>query len=251
MDRIAKFAAVTGLMVLVWVDAVPRVSGQAAPADAPHIGGGGVPQFAEERLAQGAREVAARKYVRRLRRCAGACVDSSPAPHTSRNLRAMAAAPVLEFDGAGNFVQGWGGEGQDYQWPQNEHGLHVDPKGFVWIVGNAIPQDGQILKFTKAGKFVMQIGRSGETGGNDTRFLKGASGLRVHPATNELFVSDGYGNSRVMVYDHRVGRVQTDVGRLRPEADRPAYRRDRPAPIADIADSIRHCRTAPAFQNGS
>ena len=120
-------------------------------------------------------------------------------------LRAMAAPPVLEFDGKGNFVQGWGGEGTAYQWPQNEHGLHVDQKGFVWIVGNAIPQDGQILKFTKAGAFVMQIGKSGETGGNDTRFLKGASGLRVHARTNELFVSDGYGNSRVMVYDTESG----------------------------------------------
>ena len=79
-------------------------------------------------------------------------------------------------------------------------------KGFVWIVGNAMPQDGQILKFTKAGKFVMQIGKSGQTGGNTTPFLLGASGLRVHPKRNELFVSDGYGNSRVMVFDSETAR---------------------------------------------
>jgi hypothetical protein len=40
-------------------------------------------------------------------------------PHTQR---AMAAPPVMEFDNAGNFIQGWGGEsGPGYQWPSNEH----------------------------------------------------------------------------------------------------------------------------------
>ena len=89
----------------------------------------------------------------------------------------MAAPPVMESDNAGNFIQGWGGEsGPGYQWPSNEHGITVDSKGFVWIVGNAdgksnnpanLPNDNQILKFTKAGKFVMAIG-NGQTGSNAT-----------------------------------------------------------------------------------
>src|SRR5690606_7726482 len=33
-----------------------------------------------------------------------------------------AAPPVLEFDAAGNFVQGWGGPGEGYEWPNTEHG---------------------------------------------------------------------------------------------------------------------------------
>ena len=52
----------------------------------------------------------------------------------------MAAPPVLEFDAAGNFIQGWGGSGQGYEWPATEHGLFVDHKGFVWIGGNGIPR---------------------------------------------------------------------------------------------------------------
>jgi hypothetical protein len=47
-----------------------------------------------------------------------------------------AAPPLLEFDAAGNFVQAWGGPGQGYEWPNSEHGVYVDPKGFVWIGGN-------------------------------------------------------------------------------------------------------------------
>ena len=53
------------------------------------------------------------------------------------------APPVMEFDNDGNFIRGWGGEsGPGYQWPTNEHGISVDSKGFVWIVGNAIGWEG-------------------------------------------------------------------------------------------------------------
>jgi hypothetical protein len=42
----------------------------------------------------------------------------------------------MEFDPAGVFVRGWGGPGQGYDWPKNEHGIYVDPQGNVWIAGN-------------------------------------------------------------------------------------------------------------------
>ena len=136
-----------------------------------------------------------------------------------------------------------------YEWPENEHGLHVDAKGFVWIVGNAMPQDGQILKFTKAGKFVMQIGKSGQTGGNATPFLLGASGLRVHPKRNELFVSDGYGNSRVMVFDSETGAFKRMWGAYgRKPIDPPAIAIGAPtSPTSQIpsgiAERLQHFKT--------
>src|ERR1700732_1441342 len=71
-----------------------------------------------------------------------------------------------------------------------------------------LPNDNQILKFTKDGKFVLAIGKSGQTGSNATEVLRGATGLRVYPETNELFVTDGYGNSRVMVYDADTGKFK-------------------------------------------
>jgi hypothetical protein len=211
MKPMAPIGIVMVVFALVWCDATFRIAGQTGPMGAPHIGEGGIPQFAEER---GWLKLPTKW---RLGNTSAVSVDAQGhvwvlhRPRTlPENLRAMAAPPVLEFDGAGNFVQGWGGsptggQAAGYEWPENEHGIHVDPKGFVWVVGNAMPQDGQIIKFTKAGKFVMQIGKSGQTGGNATQFLMGASGLRVHPKTNELFVSDGYGNSRVMVYDAETG----------------------------------------------
>jgi len=73
--------------------------------------------------------------------------------------KAKAAPPVLEFDASGRFIQGWGGAGTGYEWPGTEHGIYVDPKGYVWIGGSG-DNDHQLLKFTKSGKFVMQIGRA-------------------------------------------------------------------------------------------
>src|ERR1700690_424175 len=46
------------------------------------------------------------------------------------------APAVIEFDQAGNVVQAWGGPGQGYEWPDNEHGVFVDAKDNVWVRGN-------------------------------------------------------------------------------------------------------------------
>jgi DNA-binding beta-propeller fold protein YncE len=119
-----------------------------------------------------------------------------------------AAPPLLEFDPAGNFVQAWGGPAPGYEWPNSEHGVYVDPKGFVWIGGNGA-KDNHILKFTKAGKFVMQIGRAGQSKGNsDTQNLNQPADTFVYAKTNELFVADGYGNRRVIVFDADTGKFK-------------------------------------------
>ena len=63
--------------------------------------------------------------------------------HRPRTLKpedtAKAAPPVMVFDPAGNFVKGWGGAGSGYEWPEREHGIHIDHKGFVWLGGNNCP----------------------------------------------------------------------------------------------------------------
>ena len=143
--------------------------------------------------------------------------------HRPRTLKAgdaaMAAPPMIVFDNAGNFLKAWGGAGSGYEWPEREHGIHVDNKGFVWITGNNCPTNGlpglkkvaddQILKFTQDGKFVMQIGKSNQSKGNaDTQNVHRAADLMVFPKTNELFVADGYGNHRVVVFDADSGKFK-------------------------------------------
>jgi DNA-binding beta-propeller fold protein YncE len=116
-----------------------------------------------------------------------------------------AAPPVIEFDEQGSFVQAWGGPGQGFDWPEVEHGIYVDPRGNVWIGGNG-RTDHHLVKFTKQGRFIMQLGKKGASKGNaDTSNVKGAADTFVHTPTNELFVADGYGNRRVIVFDADTG----------------------------------------------
>src|SRR3954469_17979498 len=46
------------------------------------------------------------------------------------------APPVLEFSQDGTLLRSWGGPGEGYDWPTNEHGIQIDGQGFVWIAGN-------------------------------------------------------------------------------------------------------------------
>ncbi len=170
------------------------------------------------------------------------------------------APPILEFDQAGNLLASWGGPGPGYDWPDSNHGITIDYKGNVWIGGNgrgaqaaagrgrgrgADDEEGQIggvqpfndnmvLKFTQAGKFLMQIGKPGRSkGSNDIDNLRLPAKTFVDPKTNEVYVADGYGNHRVIVFDAETGKYKrhwgayghrpedVDLGRYDPNAPPP------------------------------
>src|SRR5687768_7034579 len=66
-----------------------------------------------------------------------------------------------------------------------------------------------ILKFTTAGKFVMQIGRRGQSKGNaDTENVHQATDVFVDTEANEVYAADGYGNKRVIVFDSETGKFK-------------------------------------------
>jgi hypothetical protein len=123
--------------------------------------------------------------------------------------RAKAAPPVLEFDADGTFLRAWGGPGAGFDWPDSEHGVYVDDKDNVWIGGSSPTStsltkrsDDMLLKFTKDGRFLKQIGGPDASRGNaDTRSVNKPADAFVHRKTNELYVADGYGNRRIAVFD--------------------------------------------------
>jgi DNA-binding beta-propeller fold protein YncE len=122
------------------------------------------------------------------------------------------APDVLEFDPEGNVVNSWGGPGQGYDWPTNNHGLSIDDKGNVWIGGND-DKDSHVLKFTRDGKFLLQIGKPGQKkGSNDKQNLWRPAKIFVEPAANEAYVADGYGNRRVVVFDADTGQYKRHWG---------------------------------------
>jgi DNA-binding beta-propeller fold protein YncE len=123
-----------------------------------------------------------------------------------------AAPPVIQFSPDGKVLKAWGGPGEGYQWPQNEHGILVDARGFIWIGANGA-EDGQILKFTADGKYVLQIGKQGpQTHSSDLTRLGRPAGFAYDAATDEIYVADGYHNQRVIVFDGMTGAYKRHWG---------------------------------------
>ena len=143
-----------------------------------------------------------------------------------------AAPPVLVFDEAGNLIRAWGGPGPGYEWPETEHGIFVDDNDFVWTAGSG-DKDSQILKFTLDGKFVLQIGKSGQSkGSNDTANLGSPADINVDLAAREVYAADGYRNRRVIVFDSETGAYKRHWGAYgKPPSDEktPTYDPAQPA----------------------
>ena len=122
------------------------------------------------------------------------------------------APPVLVYDQAGNLVKSWGGKGDGYDWPDSNHGITADSKGNVWIAGNG-EKDTQVLKFDAAGKFILQIGKHGvHNGSNDTQNFWKPTKIFEDPEANEVYISDGYGNRRIIVFDATTGAYKRHWG---------------------------------------
>jgi len=122
------------------------------------------------------------------------------------------APPVLEFDQAGNLIGHWGGPGEGYEWPESNHGITSDHRGNIWIGGNG-NTDTQILKFTRTGKFLLQIGKQGQHhGSNDVENFWRPAKIFPDPQANEIYVADGYGNRRVIVFDADTGKYKRHWG---------------------------------------
>lgn len=145
------------------------------------------------------------------------------------------APQVLEFDAAGNLVRHWGGPGEGFDWPQSTGGIAVDHKSNVWIAAAGPPEpaaarappptgaagaapaaprplDAHVLKFTRTGRFLLQIGRAGkiEGAGSQTTLDRPAA-VAIDPAMNEVYIADT-GNRRVVVFDADNGAYKRHWG---------------------------------------
>lgn len=120
------------------------------------------------------------------------------------------APSIIEFDLAGQVVQGFGGPdpknpkgkraAEGYEWPR-EHGVFVDYRGNVWT-GSDEPGSATVTKLTHDGKFIKQKGKFGQLNGDaDTENFGQPAGISVDPKTNEAYIADGYHNNRVIVID--------------------------------------------------
>jgi hypothetical protein len=147
------------------------------------------------------------------------------------------APQVLEYDAAGNLLGHWGGTGTGYEWPLAPQGIAIDSKGNVIIGGSQAghidgrpdpvgragrggaaaapppPQDAHVLKFSRMGQFVWQVGHPAKVEGSESRTtLNRPAGFDVDSAANEIYIADGLGNRRVLVVDAGTGAYKRHWG---------------------------------------
>jgi DNA-binding beta-propeller fold protein YncE len=106
---------------------------------------------------------------------------------------------VQVFNAAGERVRSWG-QGQF----REPHQVRIDSSGNVWLVDSGLHV---VRKYTTDGKLLLTLGTPGEPG-EDSTHLNRPTDVAVAPS-GDLFVSDGYGNNRIVQFDARGRFVRT------------------------------------------
>ena len=151
----------------------------------------------------------------------------SPEGVAGQPMKSKASPPVIEFDRKGNVVNSWGdpaivpttvppgpNDGQNAFLPNSVHGCFVDYQDNIWIGGNG---DGVVQKYSHDGHLLMQIGTKfvcdnppantcGNSGANPAAnksktLLNQPADIAVDPANGDVYIADGYGNHRIVVFD--------------------------------------------------
>lgn len=120
--------------------------------------------------------------------------------------------PIVEFDAAGNYLRAWGGpnhlprEDGRPQWHQNEETISIDDEGAIWVFGSNKAYDHAVQRFGPEGQLLLRIGKFGEAGGDTSRDRLGCPTDCYHDVQRrEVFISDGYVNHRVAVFNSDTG----------------------------------------------
>ena len=175
-----------------------------------------------------------------------------------------AAPSVLEFDTAGKLLRAWGGPADPgfiggkckaeagCIWARAASTEFISTRSDnVWLSGNSAAADrggspwatnkeggdGFVLKFDMDGNFKLRIGGtptrpdSNDTHGgvNGTPLLYQAADMVVDPATNRLYIADGYGDRRVLMVDADQRQIYWPFRRLWKQSRRRRSRHGRRA----------------------
>jgi sugar lactone lactonase YvrE len=103
--------------------------------------------------------------------------------------RGAKAEPIVVFDGKGKFLRGVG-KGMF----GNPHGMRFDAQGNLWVTDNG---DHQVMKFSPQDKLLFTLGVKGKPG-TDAKTFNRPTDIAFGPKGDAVYISDGYGNSRVV-----------------------------------------------------
>ena len=101
--------------------------------------------------------------------------------------------PVQVFSPEGKLLQSWSNENI-----KKGHQIRFDPRdGNVWITDLVLHV---ARKFDRTGKPLLTIGTPGEAGADDKHLFL-PTDIAISPSSGEVFISDGYGNNRIVHCD--------------------------------------------------
>jgi len=127
--------------------------------------------------------------------CSGVDIDSRGNVYVIQRK----SPPVLCFDASGKLLRFWGTSliGRDPDMV-GAHGIRVDKDDFVWITDRA---RHLVRKFDPSGELLLTLGTEGSPGTGPNQFNRPAD-IAFGPS-GEVYVADGYGNSRVVKFDRQ------------------------------------------------
>ena len=102
--------------------------------------------------------------------------------------------PLFIFDSEGNYINSWG-EGEFLR----PHGICLDKNDDLYLIDD---QGHMIEKRTKEGKLIFRLGEKGKSSVRQSGDIFNLpTDAIVDPDNGDIFISDGYGNSRVHKFD--------------------------------------------------
>ena len=158
----------------------------------------------------------------------GSCIDSAghvmivertaEIKDTNPAQSVVFGPPVIEYDADGNFIKGWG---DPKVVPVTIHSCVFSRDGNVWIDGQ---DDAVIQKYDRNGKLLMQIGTKlkfdtsdgtikGKALDSSHELLNRPTAFVEDPTNGDLYIADGNGNHRIVVFDSN-GKFVRQFGRL-------------------------------------
>tara|TARA_B100001029_G_scaffold178552_1_gene185597 strand:+ start:5806 stop:6747 length:942 start_codon:yes stop_codon:yes gene_type:complete len=121
---------------------------------------------------------------------------TSVAVDSKDNVYVFCRGPVslFIFDSEGNYINSWG-EGEFLR----PHGICVDKNDDLYLIDD---QGHMVEKRTKEGKLIFRLGEKGKSSVRQSGDIFNLpTDAIIDPDTGDIFISDGYGNSRVHKFD--------------------------------------------------
>ncbi|HID78081.1 MAG TPA: hypothetical protein EYP56_19070 [Planctomycetaceae bacterium] len=112
--------------------------------------------------------------------------------------------PVQVYSADGRFLRAWGkGLIGRMRSGLGSHHIKIGPRGMIWLADMA---NHVVLQCTPEGKVIKTLGTPGQPG-CDATHLNEPTDMAITP-DGDVFISDGYGNARVVHFDARGRFVQ-------------------------------------------